>query len=952
MPQLDYLGLKENPFKNNTDHRFFYADQNRAQILESTEHLIEYSTNLQVILGGEGMGKSHLLDTLTSRQDNNWRVAIIKDTDQHDTLSLIQAILDAFGASPDADMELLEALENQLAEILQLGFKPVLFIDDAQALSTEAIRFLIQLSQQKQNDEPYVSIVLLATIDITEHLQSPELKDYREVIHIATLSNLDKEGVSGYLRHKLAVAGFDRESPFTPRIIDSIYNDSNGIPEKVNFYANKFLVSSGKGDDYVDSGPDPEPVAVTGSNSPEQTDFISALKDEDLKMDRTDRAEDQISRLAEQFDEIEKMTDKRVDDFFIDKDTMDDIEDDDEVFVDNENRSGLSKFIIPVSVVGVILAAVVVLNTVFDQPEQTTEQAANNNIELLPLELPAEKSLQREKSLQPEKNLQQDKNLHPQNNPQSITNSQPEKNLDRLKTSEALASKPAVQADQLVQFKEEEKTTPTEAEVQLSNPSGSQPIVKIEPQYTQTVTENPSGQNEEKISEPTTGTGDSSKPAKPEISPQEPRTQQVVASVPELKMVDPEPVIGSNRRQTLTVAGKNLAKDTSLVVSWDNNNKEFSQKKTPEQWNYVNSNKIQLKLTTGIEAQKWQVYAKNSSDQKSNIISFDVVRPFIEDLAIKNISPNPVPGSDKRQAISIKGQGFNQQTVIELKWDKNSKHFSSRLSPNQFEFISANEIKLFITTGTQERKWKVIAKKPNSNTASVAAFMVKTESAKVASKQTVLHDVSWIKQQADDHYTVQLFGSHNKSAIDELIKKYNLQGELSRFETARNGQPWYSMTYGNFKSKQAADKAINSLDSKLTNPKPWIRSFESIKNQLSVTAAPEKTVIEKTTSLRQAAPVVKNEAWIWTQNPTDYTLQLLALSSEQAVRDYARKHQIEAQSVHFKFIRNGKPLYALIYGNYPDKPAAENARQLMVEKIKGSKPWIRSFSEVHNLITP
>ena len=50
----------------------------------------------------------------------------------------------------------------------------------------------------------------------------------------------------------MAVAGYDRESPFTPRIIDSIFNNSEGLPEKINFFADKFLKSSGKAENYID----------------------------------------------------------------------------------------------------------------------------------------------------------------------------------------------------------------------------------------------------------------------------------------------------------------------------------------------------------------------------------------------------------------------------------------------------------------------------------------------------------------------------------------------------------------------------------------------------------------------------------------------------------------------------------------------------------------------------
>ncbi|MCP3850828.1 MAG: AAA family ATPase, partial [Gammaproteobacteria bacterium] len=454
MPQLDRLGLTTNPFQNTTEQSYFYADQNREQILESTQHLINYSSNFQVIIGESGVGKSHLLEAISDRVDNNWQIAKIKNADQYDTLSLIQAILDGFGYTGNDDSELLEALETLLAEINQLGFKPVLFLDSAQILSVDSLRFLIQLSQQKQDEEPYINIVLFATDEVSELLQSPELRIFREFIHINTLNRFDKEGVSGFLRHKMAVAGYDRESPFTPRIIESIFNDSKGLPEKINFFANKFLTSSGKAENYILPDSEAQDFSSQTSDAPvfdqnteqdlsqnqeydleqntapetnkgfefnlddvdamgatEQRDnenLMDSFGDDVLGDNRTDRAAEQLNRLAEKFEEIEQLGEQEVDSFTSDRNNegiQKSIEQDyrsidsdeqsennlnsDISFDDEEQPSALPKYIIPIAVMGILFVAFLVVNSVFDSSEELEQkEAAKEQIELLPLELP------------------------------------------------------------------------------------------------------------------------------------------------------------------------------------------------------------------------------------------------------------------------------------------------------------------------------------------------------------------------------------------------------------------------------------------------------------------------------------------------------------------------------------------------------------------------------------
>ncbi|MCW8931175.1 MAG: SPOR domain-containing protein [Gammaproteobacteria bacterium] len=974
MPQLDRLGLRENPFKNNTEQRYFYEDPNRAQILESTEHLIEYSSNFQVIIGEPGVGKSHFLETLASHVDNNWRVAKVDNAEQYDTLSLIQAILDAFGAINSNHSELLEVLETQLAEINQLGFKPVLLVDSAQALSIDSLRFLIQLSQQKQNEEPYINIVLFATDEVSELLQSPELKSFRDIIHIATLNRFDKEGVSGFLRHKMAVAGFDRESPFTPRIIESIFNNSKGLPEKINFFANKFLVSSGKADNYIDPVSNSEATneldehfdesidesfSTSSSNMENNDHFIDSLEDGELNEHRSDRAAEQLNRLAEKFEEIEQLGEQPVDSFFSDSESVKDeslmydeqeqknrsLTDGDEPetnFLDDESLTGyneasesaLPKFIIPIAVIGILLVAVFVINSVFEQSEIDDSQVSSKKtIALLPLELP------------PQDNVVQNQTADniKESIPEQITTLKPN-------TSTALQTNPV-----------EESDTPTE-------PVSTLEVIEATGSSTDSST------SEEKVLV-------NDQPEEKKSSKIEEKNIVIPTAIAKLIRVEPEPVIGSNSRQYITVIGKDFSNDISFIVSWADNKKEFSAQKTPKQWQYVDKQKIKLHLSTGITSQQWQVSAKSTNGNLSQSINFDVVKPFISKMVIDKILPKPFVGSDKRQTVNIMGQGFSKQTVLELKWDKNKKHFSSRLTPSQFEFVSAKHIKLFIATGTKERKWRVLATNPTGNS-STSSFTVIKESVKknvtpiYSNQNTVnaLKDESWLMQQPDTNYTIQLFGSHNKQAIDELVKKHSLTGDVLRFETQKEGKSWFTLSFGNYGSKSAANTAITSLAPELKKTTPWVRSMGSIKESLtSETKQISKTGVDKNVSSsgttvlstndvsvntrtnndssKALSPKVKDEAWIWTQNPADYTVQLIALSSKQGVENYIKKFQIQSEAVYFKTIRNNTLLYVLLYGHFNDKESAVKAGERLSSKIKGSKPWVRSFSTIHEMMS-
>ncbi len=954
MPQLDKLGLKQNPFNNNTSQQFFYADQSRAQIMESTEHMIEFSNNLQVIIGAHGVGKSHFLEALKTRKRNNWQVVNIQDVARYDTLSLIQNIMNDFGAYPDGEVELLEVLENQLSEIIQLGSKPLLLIDNAQNLSTDSIHFLMQLSQQELNNDPYIHIVLFSTSIITDILQSTEFKDYRDSVHIAILDNFDKEGVSGYLRHKLEVAGFDRESPFTPRIIDSIYNDSAGNPERINFFAEKFLTSSGKGENYItteqfttensksqnsdsdnqldiqntisDDGSikDKNIVINETANETSSTDNMNIFSDSNIDEKSTDHIDEQLSRLAEQFDEIEKMAEQSNPEetsFFnqelIDEDDFSDIKDKHDSTLKNNHQqdtkyhatsrdSGFNyaKVIIPIATIVTILTAVFAINSIFNSSETQESVDTIDHVELLPLELPPEGSFEIEAAVvETEKEKIETDNT-----------------AEKIKPV-AVKTLPKAEDFELVELVKTVDIIDKEASVEIDNK-----INETEEIITQT--------QETEVLETTT-----------EII-------KIISS--KINTIEPSPIIGSSKRQSITIKGQNFTEDMQLVLFFDNKNKIFSKQATPKQWQFVNNNSVKLHLTTGTNEQQWSILAQTEDSVQSNRVNLKIVKPFskVKMTIIDRLSPNPMQGSNNRQNLTILGQGFSSDSIFELTWNNNKKQFSRHQTPSQFQYHSVNKIQLFIATGKEKRKWGISLIDTKGNHLQSKSFNVTLDAiAKNQTSKTVtsssINGEKWLLQQVDKQFTLQLFSSKDKNAITSLVKKYSLSSNIAVFSTQRDNTTWYSMTYGKYNSKQEANTAISTLDPKLSNPKPWIRDFSSIKKQIQgknsqAVNITNKNIIAKNTH--------RDDAWIWTQNPSDYTIQLISLSTKQAVIDFAQKNKIENNSTQFSIKSKGKTLHFLVYGVYSNKESAVKVKDQLAAKIKSIKPWVRSFSDIHELM--
>lgn len=90
----------------------------------------------------------------------------------------------------------------------------------------------------------------------------------------------------------------------------------------------------------------------------------------------------------------------------------------------------------------------------------------------------------------------------------------------------------------------------------------------------------------------------------------------------------------------------------------------------------------------------------------------------------------------------------------------------------------------------------------------------------------------------------------------------------------------------------------------------------------------------------------RRHAWIRERNPQHYTLQVVAGEHLNTLQKFIRRHRLDEQIAFYRSTRKGQPWYALIYGEYPSKQAAIDARSRLPKKLRRLKPWIRDFASI------
>jgi len=321
---------------------------------------------------------------------------------------------------------------------------------------------------------------------------------------------------------------------------------------------------------------------------------------------------------------------------------------------------------------------------------------------------------------------------------------------------------------------------------------------------------------------------------------------------------------------------------------------------------------------------------------------------FVQSISVDAINPNPVPTSRNKQTISISGQGFTPQSEVIISWTGNEK----KLVTSQVSLVNENQIDITITVGMNEDNWSVWVIDPKAGKSNSSTF-------KVTQFDQGYQKDKWILAQDPEGFTLQLFGTNKKENADQFINQHKLADQVGYFYTVRDGKDWYSVVYGAYPDKATAQQAVTSLPSTL-KVKPWVRRFDDI--QASVNASRKvvqrkkpKPVVTSPTTAPTTIPIAgangnaaQNEAWLWSQDPTSFTLQLLGARQSTSIQKFLRKYSnLNGKAVYFHTRHDSQDWYAVVYGVYADRKQAQQAIKRLPQELQTASPWIRSFGSIH-----
>ena len=240
-----FFQLREQPFSNAPDARYYFNSSQHSEALLRLKHAAHTNVGLAVLVGDIGAGKTtlarRLLDELDEREYESALLVVV-----HSSITaewLLRKVAAQLGVErmPADRIEILAALYHRLLKIREEGRKAVVLIDEAQMLQSrelmEEFRGLLNLELPAHKLVTFIFFGLQSldqTLALDEPLRQRVALRYR-------LSAMGPDTTAAYIRHRIGVAGGGDREIFRPEALALIHRCARGIPRLVNVICDNCL---------------------------------------------------------------------------------------------------------------------------------------------------------------------------------------------------------------------------------------------------------------------------------------------------------------------------------------------------------------------------------------------------------------------------------------------------------------------------------------------------------------------------------------------------------------------------------------------------------------------------------------------------------------------------------------------------------------------------------------
>ncbi len=247
MEYESFFNIEQEPFSNVPDPRFFFSGPEHAKPFLRIMYSAQRMKGLVILTGVAGTGKTTLsrkiLASLLNEKEYLPGILVLTRNDYPEQwlTSKIAELLQI--KNGNGEKNIIQLISKKLFELKDIGRKPIIIIDEANKLKSDANLEELRSILNIEHEEQKLITFILCGMPILRELVNRNESLRQRIAYIISLRAMSKSSSLNYVKHRLKIAGAHDEI-FTDDALEEIYRWSKGKPRIINSICDNALLEA------------------------------------------------------------------------------------------------------------------------------------------------------------------------------------------------------------------------------------------------------------------------------------------------------------------------------------------------------------------------------------------------------------------------------------------------------------------------------------------------------------------------------------------------------------------------------------------------------------------------------------------------------------------------------------------------------------------------------------